>query len=102
MATEHKQPWVIAGGGLAAGKAAATLRKEGFDGRLVVVTEERHPPYARPNLSKDYLRGESGVDKLWAADAGLWASPDTELRMGRRATHSIPAGAVSNSTTAES
>ena len=92
MATEHKQPWVIAGGGLAAGKAAATLRKEGFDGRLVVVTEERHPPYARPNLSKDYLRGESGVDKLWAADAGLWASPDTELRMGRRATNLDPGG----------
>jgi 3-phenylpropionate/trans-cinnamate dioxygenase ferredoxin reductase subunit len=85
MTGEKKKPWVIVGGGLAAGKAAATLRKEGFDGQLVVVTEEPHQPYARPNLSKEYLRGESGVEKLWAADADLWARSDTELRTGRRA-----------------
>ncbi len=36
---------VIVGGGLAAGTAAATLRKEGFDGDVTVIADEPHTPY---------------------------------------------------------
>jgi 3-phenylpropionate/trans-cinnamate dioxygenase ferredoxin reductase subunit len=83
MDAERNRPWVIVGGGLAAGRAAATLRKEGFDGRLIVVAGEVHPPYERPALSKDYLRGETAVEKLWAAPPELWSTQDTELLTGR-------------------
>jgi 3-phenylpropionate/trans-cinnamate dioxygenase ferredoxin reductase component len=45
---------VIVGAGLAGGNAAATLREEGFDGRVVLIGEEPHPPYERLPLSKEY------------------------------------------------
>ncbi|NYE19580.1 NADPH-dependent 2,4-dienoyl-CoA reductase/sulfur reductase-like enzyme [Microbacterium immunditiarum] len=55
---------VIVGGGLAAGTAAATLRKEGFDGDVTVIADEPHTPYQRPPLSKGYLQGEEGTDAV--------------------------------------
>jgi 3-phenylpropionate/trans-cinnamate dioxygenase ferredoxin reductase subunit len=42
---------LIVGGGLAAAEAAKTLRAEGYDDRLVVVTEEQRAPYVRPPLT---------------------------------------------------
>lgn len=84
MDDERAQPWVIVGGGLAAGKAATTLRKEGFDGRLIVITSEAHEPYERPPLSKDYLRGETKAEKLLAAEPGFWSSERTALLTGVR------------------
>jgi 3-phenylpropionate/trans-cinnamate dioxygenase ferredoxin reductase component len=51
--------FVIVGAGMGGGKAAETLREEGFDGRIVLLGTEPEPPYERPPLSKDYLRGES-------------------------------------------
>jgi 3-phenylpropionate/trans-cinnamate dioxygenase ferredoxin reductase component len=51
--------FVIVGGGLAGGSAAAALRADGFDGRVVLVGSEREEPYNRPPLSKEYLRGEA-------------------------------------------
>src|SRR5436305_12999684 len=78
------QTHVIVGGGLAAGKAVEALREEGFDGRVVLVTEEPERPYERPPLSKDYLRGEAGRDKLYVHDEGWYADHDVELRTGER------------------
>jgi 3-phenylpropionate/trans-cinnamate dioxygenase ferredoxin reductase subunit len=86
------QTHVIVGGGLAAGKAAEALREEGFDGRVVLVTEEPERPYERPPLSKDYLRGEAGRDKLYVHDEGWYAEHDVELRTGER-VESLDAGA---------
>jgi 3-phenylpropionate/trans-cinnamate dioxygenase ferredoxin reductase component len=86
MDDEQARPLVIVGGGLAAGRAASTLRKEGFGGHLVVVAAEDHEPYERPPLSKDYLRGETPAEKLLAAGPDLWSGAETELVRGRRAT----------------
>ena len=43
---------VIIGAGQAGRPAAHTLRKEGFEGKLVLVADEQHPPHERPPLSK--------------------------------------------------
>lgn len=51
------QTFVIVGASLAGGTAAATLRQDGFDGDVILIGEEPHPPYERPPLSKQYLRG---------------------------------------------
>jgi 3-phenylpropionate/trans-cinnamate dioxygenase ferredoxin reductase subunit len=72
--------FVIVGAGMAGGKAAETLREEGFDGRVVLVGAEPHRPYERPPLSKDYLRGESGDPAWLQADEGWYAANDVELR----------------------
>ena len=80
------QTFVIVGGGLAAAKAAEALRKEEFDGRVVVLAEEDVAPYERPPLSKDYLRGEAGRDAIWAQEEGWYDSHDVELRMSTKVT----------------
>ena len=77
---------VIAGAGLAGAKAAETLRREGFDGRVVLVGAEDERPYERPPLSKDYLRGEAGRDKVYVHDDGFYPEHDIDLRAGRTVT----------------
>ena len=59
MVNEPTEIFVIVGAGLAGAKAAETLRAEGFDGRVVLIGDEPEPPYERPPLSKEYLRGEA-------------------------------------------
>jgi NADPH-dependent 2,4-dienoyl-CoA reductase/sulfur reductase-like enzyme len=70
---------VIAGGGLAAQRAAETLRRGGYDGRLRMICAERHRPYDRPPLSKEVLAGvEHGSFRLeaWYEEHGV------ELELG--------------------
>src|SRR5215469_5060020 len=49
---------VIVGAGQAGFQCAASLREKGWDGRILLVGDETEPPYYRPPLSKEYLRGE--------------------------------------------
>jgi 3-phenylpropionate/trans-cinnamate dioxygenase ferredoxin reductase component len=79
------QTHVIVGASLAGAKAAETLREEGFDGRVVLVGAEEERPYERPPLSKDYLRGEVGREKVYVHDEGFYADHDIELRLGSTA-----------------
>ena len=55
------------GSGGAGTKAAESLRQRGYDGSLTLVTADPHPPYARPPLSKVYLRGELELEKFFLA-----------------------------------
>jgi 3-phenylpropionate/trans-cinnamate dioxygenase ferredoxin reductase component len=81
----NNQTYVIVGASLAGAKAAESLRTEGFDGRLVLIGAERERPYERPPLSKDYLRGEAGREKIYVHDEGFYAERDIDLRLGRTA-----------------
>jgi 3-phenylpropionate/trans-cinnamate dioxygenase ferredoxin reductase component len=75
--------FVIVGAGMAGGKAAETLRDEGFDGRVLLVGAEPERPYERPPLSKDYLRGESErVGAYLQEDPGWYDEHEVELRTG--------------------
>ena len=58
---------VIVGSGGAGTKAADSLRQRGYEGSLTLVTADPHPPYARPPLSKVYLRGELELEKFFLA-----------------------------------
>jgi 3-phenylpropionate/trans-cinnamate dioxygenase ferredoxin reductase subunit len=80
-----RQTHVIVGASLAGAKAAETLREEGFDGRVVLIGAEDERPYERPPLSKDYLRGEVGREKVYVHDQSFYAEHDIELRLGRTA-----------------
>ena len=77
---------VVVGGGLAAGKAVETLRDEGFEGRLVLVSEERHRPYERPPLSKGFLMGKQELEKAFVHPSAWYDEHDVELRLGTRVT----------------
>jgi 3-phenylpropionate/trans-cinnamate dioxygenase ferredoxin reductase subunit len=80
-----EQTIIIVGAALTGAKAAETLRAEGFDGRVVLVGAEDERPYERPPLSKDYLRGEAGREKLYVHEPGFYEQQRIELRPGRRA-----------------
>jgi 3-phenylpropionate/trans-cinnamate dioxygenase ferredoxin reductase subunit len=88
----EQRTYVIVGGGLAGAKAAETLRSEGFDGRVVLVAEERELPYERPPLSKDYLQGKSEREAARVHDEGFYEANQIELLMGRRALALDPTG----------
>src|SRR5215212_2641711 len=80
-----EQTHLIVGASLAGAKAAETLREQGFDGRVVLIGAEEERPYERPPLSKDYLRGEAGREKVYVHEQGFYAEHDIELRLGRTA-----------------
>jgi 3-phenylpropionate/trans-cinnamate dioxygenase ferredoxin reductase component len=73
------EPIVIIGGGLAGGNAAATLRDEGFQGRVVLIGREPGIPFGRPPLSKTYLRSEQDLDGWYVRPADWYAEHDVEL-----------------------
>ena len=81
-----ERTFVIIGASLAGGKAAETLREEGFTGRVVLIGEETEPPYERPPLSKGYLAGTEPREKAFLHDEAWWAERDIELMLGRRGT----------------
>jgi 3-phenylpropionate/trans-cinnamate dioxygenase ferredoxin reductase subunit len=76
---------VVIGASLAGGTAAATLREQGFDGRLVLIGDEPVLPYERPGLSKGYLRGTIPRDQLQVRPAEWWEAHEVETRLGVRA-----------------
>jgi 3-phenylpropionate/trans-cinnamate dioxygenase ferredoxin reductase subunit len=77
---------VIAGANLTGGGAAATLRQEGFDGRVVLIGAEPRAPYERPPLSKQYLRGEVSFEQALVRPPNFYDETDIETRFGVRAT----------------
>lgn len=85
------QTFVIVGASLAGGKAAETLREEGFTGRVVLIGAETEPPYERPPLSKGYLSGSDERSSAYLHEAGWWADHDIDWRPGTVAVGLDPA-----------
>ncbi len=76
---------VILGGGGAGNTAAETLRREGYAGRLVMVSADSSVPYDRPNLSKDYLAGSAPEEWIPLRPPEFYRERDIELHLGARA-----------------
>ena len=80
----------VVGAGLAGLSTARALRKQGYDGSLVLIGDETRPPYDRPPLSKSFLAGQ-----VTEAEIGLLGGTenlDIEWRTGVAATALHPAG----------
>ncbi len=85
--------FVIVGASLCGAKAAETLRKEGFEGRVVLIGDEPDRPYERPPLSKTYLRGESTFDEAAVHDLAYYEAHGIELRTSSTVTCVDPGAA---------
>src|SRR5690348_3183406 len=83
---------LIVGGGLAAGMAAQEYREAGGDGSVLLIAREPHPPYHRPPLTKEFLRGDEQVEELYMRSAAEWAGMDVELRLSSEVTALDPGG----------
>ena len=75
----HSMRYLIIGGGMTGDAAVKGIRERDGDGSIVLVGAEKHPPYARPPLTKGLWSG-SDEAKIWRGTeaAGL------DLRLGRR------------------
>ncbi|WP_055127923.1 NAD(P)/FAD-dependent oxidoreductase [Pseudomonas mediterranea] len=71
-------PLVIVGAGHAGGRAALTLREEGYTGRLILIGDEAHPPYERPPLSKGLLQGTAELSGYSLCESARLAELDIE------------------------
>lgn len=76
---------VVVGGSVAAVNAVDGLRRNGFQGRIDMVSAESLLPYDRPPLSKDALREGHGHDQLLLRDPAWYEDHDVTLRLGSAA-----------------
>ncbi|MDT5019071.1 MAG: hypothetical protein QOD39_5231, partial [Mycobacterium sp.] len=58
------QTVVIVGSSVAGVRTARALRSQGFGGRVVLIGGEEHLPYDKPPLSKQFLAGSWGQDRV--------------------------------------
>jgi len=81
---DDARTFVVVGAGAAGQAAAETLRREGFAGRIVMITAEAERPYDRTLLSKLYLSGELDEDMLYIRDPAFYERLSIELRAQTR------------------
>ncbi|MGB7819055.1 MAG: FAD-dependent oxidoreductase [Ornithinibacter sp.] len=77
---------VIVGAGLAGATAATELREQGYEGRVVLIGAEEHPPYERPPLSKGYLMGNDPIEDAYVHPSEWYPEHDIDLRLGVEVT----------------
>lgn len=75
---------VIVGAGLAGHSAAEALRREGFNGRIILFGDESRRPYDRPPLSKEFLRGEWKEERLYYRPLSAYLDQRIELRLNTK------------------
>ena len=77
---------VIVGGGGTGDACAFALRKRGFDGEIAILSADHDRPYDRPYLSKEFLRGEIDLQKVFLHDEDAYAKERIDLRLEQRVT----------------
>ncbi len=85
MVLDHSSTIAIVGGSLAGLRAAETLRAEGHTGTVTLVGAELHLPYDRPPLSKQFLAGTWGLDRVLLRPSEKITALGLDLRLGHRA-----------------
>jgi 3-phenylpropionate/trans-cinnamate dioxygenase ferredoxin reductase component len=76
----------IVGAGQAGFQTAASLRQEGFAGRIVLIGDEPVLPYQRPPLSKSYLAGDTGLNELWLRPEAFYTAHEIGMLAGETVT----------------
>jgi len=83
---------VIVGTGHGGAQAAIGLRQQGFEGTIKMIGRDTAPPYERPPLSKEYLAGDKGFERIMIRPEKFWADKAITLRLGAGVTAIDPRG----------
>lgn len=75
---------VIVGAGQSGAQAAISLRQAEFSGSIALLGEEKHLPYERPPLSKEYLSGERTLERLLLRPQSFWDERHVHLILGEK------------------
>ncbi len=76
--------YIVVGGGAAGNAGAEMLRKEGFTGRIIIVTQERFLPYDRTKLSKGYVVGSVDQKKLPLRERSFYKKQGIEIKTNHK------------------
>ena len=79
---DRQVDFLLIGGGMASAHCAAELRRRGAEGSILLVGREPEPPYERPPLSKEYLRGEGSREDAHVNPPGWYEENGVELLTG--------------------
>jgi len=79
---DRQVDFVLIGGGMASGHCAAELRKRGAEGSILLAGREPEPPYERPPLSKEYMRGEASRADAYVNPPEWYGENGVELLSG--------------------
>lgn len=79
--------YLLAGGGIASGAAAAAIREIDPTNALLMIGQEINRPYDRSALSKGYLRREKRREAIFTLPQDWFVANRVELRTGRRVSH---------------
>ena len=90
---------LLIGGGVASAACATQLRKEGFEGSIMLVGREPDAPYNRPPVSKGYLLGEEDREAALVHPEGWWADAHVDLRVRTSVMRLDTAGKVATLST---
>ena len=96
MPSSEKADVLIVGTGHGGAQAAISLRQQGFDGRVVMLSRDSEPPYERPPLSKEYLARDKPFERIMIRPAQFWAEKGIELRLNADVSAIDPAGHVAH------
>jgi len=77
---------VIVGTGHGGAQAAIALRQQGHEGSILMVGRDAVPPYERPPLSKEYLAGDKGFERIMIRPEKFWADKGIDLKLGAAVT----------------
>ncbi len=80
---DREVDFLLVGGGMASAHCAAELRRRGAQGSILLAGREPEPPYERPPLSKEYLRGEAGREDAYVNPVSWYEESGVELLSGR-------------------
>ena len=71
----------ILGGGAAGNAAAETLRREGYSGRIILLSADGSRPCDRPNLSKGFLAGTASAESNPLRPQAFYEEHDIDLKL---------------------
>jgi 3-phenylpropionate/trans-cinnamate dioxygenase ferredoxin reductase subunit len=80
---DREVDFLLVGGGMASAHCAAELRRRGAEGSILLVGREPEPPYERPPISKEYLRGDAGREDAHVNPPSWYEENGVELLTGR-------------------
>jgi 3-phenylpropionate/trans-cinnamate dioxygenase ferredoxin reductase component len=83
LSPDRQVEYLLVGGGMASAHCAAELRRRGADGEILLVGREPEPPYERPPLSKEYLRGESKREEAFVHQPDWYEENSVDLISGK-------------------
>jgi 3-phenylpropionate/trans-cinnamate dioxygenase ferredoxin reductase subunit len=88
---DREVDFLLVGGGMASAHCAAELRRRGAEGSILLVGREPEPPYERPPISKEYLRGDAGRKDAYVNPPSWYGENGVELLSGRNVMSLDPA-----------